>query len=347
MPYDWKTELAGIFSRHADNCRIRDGFECTCGPLGYRSSIREWETNRRTVSPLFETVHEALAYQREQVAGQTATQGLALDRGELGALIDEFVQAAEDGLLSANGERYTRDRVRALRGALSYVDSELGTMDVQDVRRRHVQALVGQLRSSGLPPERMSAVIDALRDLYTYAIRRELVGFSPVVELDLSDAEPLPAPEPAVAGPQPQATAPSASPSPSPGWTSGELWTAPPPVGPPWTPFPFTPPGGDPAQQGGYPGGAYPTPPPGFPYGYPTPQPGYTYGYPTAQQQQPTNGYGAGYASGPLSAILGSPGAGADASYDATMQERWLWWTVRIIVIVFVLIALVLVAESV
>jgi hypothetical protein len=29
------------------------------------------------------------------------------------------------------------------------------------------------------------------------------------------------------------------------------------------------------------------------------------------------------------------------------MQERWLWWTVRIIVIVFILIALVLVAESV
>ena len=39
--------------------------------------------------------------------------------------------------------------------------------------------------------------------------------------------------------------------------------------------------------------------------------------------------------------------AAPDANYDATMQERWLWWTVRIIVIVFVLIALVLVAESV
>jgi hypothetical protein len=332
VPYDWKTELAGIFSRHADNCRIRDGFECTCGPQGYRSSIREWETNRRSVSPLFETVHEALAYQRDQVAGQTAAQGLALDRGELGALIDEFVQAAEDGMTGPNGERYTRDRVRALRGALSYVDSELGTMDVQDVRRRHVQALVGQLRSSGLSPERVSAVVDALRDLYTYAIRRELVGFSPVVELDLSDAEQaVVPPEPAVAPPGPAMP---------PGWTSGEIWTAPPPVGPPWTPFPFASPNGDGAASG-YPGGAYPTPPPGFPPGYGTPPPGYAYGYPT-MQQQPTNAYG----SGPLSAILGSPGA-PDASYDATMQERWLWWTVRIIVIVFVLIALVLVAESV
>jgi hypothetical protein len=47
--------------------------------------------------------------------------------------------------------------------------------------------------------------------------------------------------------------------------------------------------------------------------------------------------------------VLGGAPADAatQASYDATMQERWLWWTVRIIVIVFVLIALVLVAESV
>jgi hypothetical protein len=45
--------------------------------------------------------------------------------------------------------------------------------------------------------------------------------------------------------------------------------------------------------------------------------------------------------------MFGAPGAAPDANYDATMQERWLWWTVRIIVIVFVLIALVLVAESV
>jgi ABC-type multidrug transport system permease subunit len=35
------------------------------------------------------------------------------------------------------------------------------------------------------------------------------------------------------------------------------------------------------------------------------------------------------------------------AHYDATMQERFLWWTVRIVVVVFVLIALVLAAESV
>jgi hypothetical protein len=45
----------------------------------------------------------------------------------------------------------------------------------------------------------------------------------------------------------------------------------------------------------------------------------------------------------------GPPGSPAESlgNYDATQQERFLWWTVRIVVIVFVLIALVLVAESV
>ena len=52
-------------------------------------------------------------------------------------------------------------------------------MEVQDIRRRHVQALIDQLNGSGVAPARVVAVTDALQTLYTYAIRRELVGFSP------------------------------------------------------------------------------------------------------------------------------------------------------------------------
>jgi len=77
--------------------------------------------------------------------------------------------------------------------------------------------------------------------------------------------------------------------------------------------------------------------------------PGYaTGGLTTPSAVPPTNGYGTGpFSTGPFSADVRHAGTVPDANYDATMQERWLWWTVRIIVIVFVLIALVLVAESV
>ena len=317
--YDWKTELPGIFSRHADTCPARDGHECTCGPLGYRASVRDWETNGRTVSPMFESVHEAVAWQQDQLASKQSSVGVALERGELGALIDEFLQAAEDGMARDTGDaHYTRDSVRALRGALSYVDSELGTMDVQEVRRRHIQALLDQLRNSGLPPARLAAIVDALNALYAYAIRRDVVGFSPVVEIELPES---------TNGATGMTEVPVAPPT---------LPAPPQPAPEQWTPPPFAPNGDAPTP--GYPYPAMPMPPPGYytppPWGYPTP-------YPTQPAQT------SGYSSGPLSAIMGSPGTTADANYDSTMQERWLWWTVRIIVIVFVLIALVLVAESV
>lgn len=335
MAYDWKTEVPGVFSRHADNCPARDGLDCACGPLGYRASIRDWATNRRTVSPMFEMLPEALAWQREQIASHESSSGFALERSELGALIDEFIQAAEDGTArDAGNQSFTREGTRALRRALSYADSELGTLDVQDVRRRHVQALIGQLRGAGLVEERVREVADALRALYAYAIQRELVGFSPVVELDLptavnNAAQAVPAYPHAAAG----------------AWTTGDISAPPPPVGDPWTPPPFAAPG---------PTNGHFTPPPFAPPG-PTnghftppglgaaPPPPYEWPPPGAVPYPPQQGH----PTGPLSTVLGVPPGGADASYDATMQERWLWWTVRIVVIVFVLIALVLAAESV
>jgi hypothetical protein len=336
VAYDWKTELPGIFSRHADSCPVREGGECNCGPLGYRSSIRDWETSSRSVSPMYETIVEALSWQRDQVVSQDSTRGIALDRGELGALIDEFLQAAEDGRA---GVAQSRDNVRALRGALSYVDSELGTLDVQDVRRRHIQALLDQLGASGIAPARLHAIVDSLQALYAYAIKRELVGFSPVVELQLPQSEngathngathngvphapPAQAPPPL---PPPQEQEPVAQ-----GWTSGELWTAAPQVGDPWTPPPYSPPPNQPPFTQ-FPPQSPPYAPPGYATG------GFASPYVTPPAW-----------TGPLSTMLGAPPEGMNqAHYDATMQERWLWWTVRIIVIVFVLIALVLVAESV
>ena len=339
MAYDWKTELLGVFSRHVDSCPVRDGGECTCGPLGYRASVREWDSNRRTVSPTFETVHEALAWQRDQMAHQDASRGLAVERGELGALIDEFLQAAEDGMVrNGDGGPYSRDGVRALRGALSYVDSELGTMDVQDVRRRHVQALLDQLRGAGLAAARIRAVAHALDSVYGYAIQRELVGFSPVVALQLPESEngvayAVPPPAATSSVPASEGAAVDAA-GPDPAEQADDVQAAEYPAPPA---YPTPPPGPYATPPGAYPTppGAYPTPPP-----YPPPYTGYATPYPAPAT--PPAGQ-----SGIASAIFGAPAASPDADYDSTMQERWLWWTVRIVVIVFVLIALVLVAESV
>jgi hypothetical protein len=358
---------------------VRDGGECTCGPLGYRASIRDWDTNERKVSHTFETAMEALAWQQDQLVSAAPARDITpVGRGDLGAVIDEFLQAAEDGMArDGRNERYTRERIRALRGALSYAESELGSMEIQDIRRRNVQALIDQLSRSGVAPTRIGAVADALSDVYTYAIRRELVGFNPVVELQVpqyTNGGPPTQPVPAAEAAQRAWTSDEPVPPPQPGfrpaepapprdaaqrsWSSEELVQPTQPAGPPWTPPPFD------LYQNPAAGPPAPEPPPYAPPGYASappswspPQPGYptTPNAYTAPYLQP--GYSPGTTSFPhappygqpstgFSSIFGAPGDPA-ATDAASMQERWLWWTVRIIVIVFVLIALVLVAESV
>jgi hypothetical protein len=300
VAYDWMTEMSGIYSRHSDKCPVRHGRPCTCGRRGFRASVGEPGSNLRIVSPKFATASEAQAWQRDQLALAANRPDPTVDRVVLGDLIDEFLQAAENGAaLDPWGNPYHGESLRSLKSGLSRIDAELGQMAVAAVRRRHVQELISQLRDSGMAPARVRAVVDTFAALFAFAVRRDLVGFSPVVELDLYDTERvLPSTDPNLGLPPSQPAGPA----------------TPPPFVPPtagWTPPPFA------AQN--YSSGGFVPP-----------------------QQIPPNG------SGPLSGMFGAPGPTTqDANYDATMQERWLWWTVRIIVIVFVLIALVLVAESV
>jgi hypothetical protein len=306
--YDWNTKLPGVYSRHSGKCPIRNGKKCTCGPRGYRATTRGPETNLRVVSPTFESLPEALDWQRGGHQAESQGSSSAGDRSVLGALIEEFIEAADDGVArDPHGQPFTQVGLRELRGGLSYVDSELGGIAVQDVRRRHIQKMVTQLEASGLAAERVAWVIDSLNALYSYAIRQDIVDFSPVVELVLQKSDhPSPydlrTPPPFTAPGDPRTPPPFIAPRPNGTPTS---FTVP---GAAWTPPPYAPPG---FESGGMP-------------------------------QPHLNG-----TSGFFPAMSRGSATTPDANYDATMQERWLWWTVRIIVIVFVLIALVLVAESV
>jgi hypothetical protein len=194
MPYDWPTELPGILARHADYCPRRDGGPCICGPVAYRATIVDPQTGRRTLSPEFETVEQAQAWQRDQYEAAAASSRVSTNSSDLGAVIDEFLLAAEQGTArDRSGRPYPPERLRQLRGALSYVDSALGSTPIEDVRHRHVQAMLEQLRASGVTTDRLTSIAAALRSLYAYAIQRDLVGYSPVVELDLpspDDFEP-------------------------------------------------------------------------------------------------------------------------------------------------------------
>jgi site-specific recombinase XerD len=110
------------------------------------------------------------------------------DGRELGAVIAQFLRAAEAGRVRrADGARYGREDLRALRGALSYVASELGPRPAGTIRAWQIESLLDRLRDAGLSPQRRAAVVDALRSLFAYAIGRGLLTASPVVGLALPE----------------------------------------------------------------------------------------------------------------------------------------------------------------
>ena len=190
IAYDRTTVIPGVFARHDDNCPVRNGRRCTCGILGYRASVRDWEADRRILSPQFATAAEARAWLADQMSTLQAARGWAMDGRELGDVVDEFLEAAQEGRACDRvGERYAADGLHDLRGALSYVDSELGLLNIADIRRPDVQSLVDQLVASGLTVARVYGVVDALDALYAYAIQNGIVGFSPVVWLALPGME--------------------------------------------------------------------------------------------------------------------------------------------------------------
>jgi hypothetical protein len=84
--------------------------------------------------------------------------------------------------------------MRTLRRALAHASSELGSVKVADLRSRDVRVLVDELGEAGLPPERATEVVDALRAVYAYAMDRDMVTTSPLVGLAPAAAREGPSP---------------------------------------------------------------------------------------------------------------------------------------------------------
>jgi hypothetical protein len=407
MAYNWTTEWPGVYARHEDGCPLRNGGDCTCAKVNYRASAKAPDQHSRLLSPEFDTALEARDWLRDQRARLTAAVAVAEEGPPVKSVIRDFLAAAEHGeIREPSGAEYGLARVRQMRAALAYVDSEMGSSALQAVRRRNVQALIDQLYAAGVSPQRLIEVVTTLQELFTYAIQRDLVDFNPIVQLRLpqqtevtadvaamatmayhtngngngngNGQAPVHAPE----APMEPATAPMAPVAA--GQVSDEPFDDEPTYGPGMAapnepPPPTTPP--PPANDPSWPPASDPTsswaPPLGPPQGLPpmptptptptpTPAPGYPYdtspfatpppaALPTqmvtpigAETHYGTPTYGAG--SVPTQPIVQAPSyqGGSQQQQDGVvMSEQMFWWITRIVVIVFVLIALVLAAESV
>jgi site-specific recombinase XerC len=104
-------------------------------------------------------------------------------------LIEEFLEAAEDGSATdRHGHRFTRAGVRELRWYLDgHVREELGVLDVRELRRDDLEALVFRLGDAGLSRARLQAIVRSVRAMYDYAIERRLARRNPAERVALPE----------------------------------------------------------------------------------------------------------------------------------------------------------------
>jgi hypothetical protein len=392
--YDWTTELSGVFARHAADCPVREGGECTCGRLGYRASVRS-NGNVRSLSPVMGTLADAVAWQRHQQSGAGGAPGANEDHAARPARQDGPLVAERPVLderstyLAGPAVRATEPQGDAVRPRNLTVDDWLRDFSAR-YDREHTEADEPALRPprvtapTEVPGPRYPTMrrpetgferdegplvrsfvgrfIQAAEDgtagdltgrRYERADLRELRDRLRYVETRLGDLH-LRGVRPADVqelvsrltdeGMHPQGVSlvvESLSALFAHAWRLGLVDDSPvagvtlpdlsaPVVQPPFSPYPNLPPAPAPAPLQ--------APAPSFASFVAPAAP------PAAAAGPMTMTSAVGLTGAP--GVTSAPGA-ANAAYDATMQERWLWWTARIIVIVFVLIALVLAAESI
>jgi integrase len=194
MPKDIRTRYQSVYARHRKNCAIEQSRKCDCSPSFYgvaydRSAGRSRKTRRAPSASAARDLRADLL--------------AAIDRGEVeqrsdlrvGEASDRFLEAVWSGVaLNKNGRRYKRRAAEDLADALrGHAIPRLGRQKrLSDVRLKDCQRICDEMVEEGLSGSRVRSVINAIRSLYRWARRRELVMHDPAqdVQLPAMDATP-------------------------------------------------------------------------------------------------------------------------------------------------------------
>jgi site-specific recombinase XerD len=110
--------------------------------------------------------------------------------------IEEFLEAVDDGWARDRyGRTFTHGAAQDLHWYLrGHVGEALGTMSLDDVRRRDLEALVDELGETGMSGRRQRVLAASVRALYDYAIERRLVRGNPAERVAIPDDRDQPEP---------------------------------------------------------------------------------------------------------------------------------------------------------
>lgn len=180
-----RTRYPGIYRYHGRRCARRTGGRCDCHPTYQATAYLRHE--RRLLREHFDTLGAAKTWRED--AGQAIRGGTLRSptRTTVADALDAYVAGMEDGsILDRSGKSYKPATCRRYeRAARLYLKPALGRVRLSELRRRDVQALVDELRTSGAAPSTVHNTLDPLRAVYRRALHLDEVSTDPTVRLAL------------------------------------------------------------------------------------------------------------------------------------------------------------------
>jgi integrase len=182
----------GIRKRHSKGCGVRRGRRCNCN-AGWEASSYVAREGRR-VTKTFRREAEAKSWRAEarRAADRGTLRAQVRDSRTLAGALRQFIAGMEAGTIRPKGrERYKPNTIRSYERALRVhiAPTDVGGIEVADVRRRDLQVLADELLGSGLSAGTVSNVLNPIQAFYRRAIDRDELTYNPSERIDLPNGD--------------------------------------------------------------------------------------------------------------------------------------------------------------
>ncbi len=175
----------GIEVRHARNCAAARGGRCSCSP-SYRAKV--WSArDRRTIRKSFRSLAEAKAWRADAQVGLRRGTISAPRPITLAQAAGAWLAGARAGAIrNRSGDPYKPSAIRGYEQSLRLrLLPELGAMQVAEIRRADLQALVDRLLADDLSASTIRNTLLPVRVIFRRALVRGEVAVNPTAGLEL------------------------------------------------------------------------------------------------------------------------------------------------------------------
>jgi integrase len=200
---DTRTRYDGVYARHQLRCAkaLDKTRRCSCAPSYYGKVWDPAIERYRVTRPRRPNLLEAKGMRDDLLAAVRAGTITDAERAKdritsptFAAGHAEFIKECRDGVArTKKGKRYTKKSIKSLDSGLKRVPEEIRQREMSAVTKGELQAMVdGFLRGpKPLSGERIATIVNAIRSLYRWAVRREKASEDPAasVAIPVDDTE--------------------------------------------------------------------------------------------------------------------------------------------------------------